>query len=444
VGVALLLFGVVLAEALDRISVSLPLVLGGCLALACGTALVVARYEVAITIGFLLSSIVLFQPAPSDGLFGLVMVVALVTRRWRFGRVPRLASALVAAFLILNVISITSVLSGAVAAQFFLITLYLLLFSVWLADYVDSAARARQLVRAYLFTAVLSAILATAALFIHYPLHRLMIGDGERAKGLFKDPNVYGPFLVPITLIMAEEIFHPRLLRLRRSARVFCFLALAVGVIFSYSRAAWLNLAIGIILLIVLVTLRRPDRRAISLVMTVMVGAVAIAGAIVVTGSLHFLDERAKLQSYDSHRFAAQARGLSLGLTHPFGVGPGQFELISPLASHSLYIRSLSEQGPLGLLVMICLIITTFVLGASNVVKGRDTYGISAAALLAAWAGVVANSFFVDTLHWRHLWLVAGLIWAGAMREGSLSAARRRSRTQLAGEDIAPIELRSS
>ena len=45
-------------------------------------------------------------------------------------------------------------------------------------------------------------------------------------------------------------------------------------------------------------------------------------------------------------------------------------------------------------------------------VLGRDTYGIGSAALLAAWCGLLANSVFIDTLHWRHLWLVAGLIWA--------------------------------
>jgi hypothetical protein len=47
-----------------------------------------------------------------------------------------------------------------------------------------------------------------------------------------------------------------------------------------------------------------------------------------------------------------------------------------------------------------------------NAVAGRDTHGIASAALLAAWCGILANSVFVDTLHWRHLWLVAGLIWA--------------------------------
>jgi hypothetical protein len=64
------------------------------------------------------------------------------------------------------------------------------------------------------------------------------------------------------------------------------------------------------------------------------------------------------------------------------------------------------------------------------VIHGSDTYGISAAALLAAWCGLVANSFFVDTLHWRHLWLVAGLIWAGAMRRKVMATSSRRTALQ--------------
>jgi O-antigen ligase len=150
-----------------------------------------------------------------------------------------------------------------------------------------------------------------------------------------------------------------------------------------------------------------------------IVGAVAIAGAVLATGSLGFLEERAKLQNYDTSRFAAQSRGLSTGLEHPLGVGPGQFDVVSPVSSHSLYVRSLSEQGLFGLFTIIALIVATMTLAALNVIRGRDTYGISSAALLAAWCGLVANSFVVDTLHWRHLWLVAGLIWAGAARSSA-------------------------
>ena len=324
--------------------------------------------------------------------------------------------------------------------KFFLITLYLCMFSLWLGAYIDRPTRARRLVCAYLFTAILSAVLASAALFVHFPFHTLLIGDGERAKGLFKDPNVYGPFLVPIILILAEEILRPRLLRLRRSYMLVCFLLLVLGVIFSYSRAAWLNLAIGLIVLIAVVTLRRPDRRAITLILVVLVGAGAIASAIVVTGSLGFLEQRARLQSYDTSRFAAQDRGLHVGLEHPFGLGPGQFEVISPVASHSLYIRSLSEQGVLGLLAIIVLVVGTMAFALVSVLRGRDTYGISAAALLAAWCGLVANSFFVDTLHWRHLWLVAALIWAGAMR-GRIVGPERMQRSAARGPAAARAPL---
>jgi O-antigen ligase len=417
--------GLGVAEVLYRDPATWTIAIGGGVVVALATALVVARFELAVYIGFLLSSIVLFQPAPSDALFGLIMTVAFVTGRFRLASVPRTPLVLVIAFLLLNVISASAVLNWSVAGSFFFITLYLALFSLWLAGYIDRPERARALVRAYLLTAVLSAFFATLALFVHFPDHTLLIGDTERAKGLFKDPNVYGPFLVPIALIVAAEINFPRVLRLRPSLRVLSFIVLVIGVVFSFSRAAWLNLAVGLIVLVVVVVIRRPDRRALSLVMTVVLGALALVGAIVITGSLSFLEERAKFQNYDTERFAAQARGVRFGLAHVFGVGPGQFELLSPLATHSLYVRALSEQGLPGLVVLAALVLATLIFGVLNVVRGRDTYGISSAALLAAWCGLIANSSFVDTMHWRHLWLVAALIWAGAMRE-RVDRSRRR------------------
>jgi MFS family permease len=47
---------------------------------------------------------------------------------------------------------------------------------------------------------------------------------------------------------------------------------------------------------------------------------------------------------------------------------------------------------------------------------GADAHGVGAAALLGAWCGLLVNGAFVDTLHWRHLWLVAALIWVAALR----------------------------
>jgi O-antigen ligase len=423
-GGLLLVLAVLLAQVLYRNPPSLGAALGGGLLLVVGVLLALARYDLAVTIGFLLLAVVLVEPAPSDALFGLVMAVAAVTGRFGLRRVPRTARLFVAALLILNILSMVDVISWSVGVRFFATTVYLGMFSLWLAAYIDRPSRARRLVRAYLFTAVLFAVATSIALFIHFPLSSTLIGDAQRGKGLFKDPNVFGPFLIPIALILAEEIFHPRLLRLRRPLMFGCFLALTLGVVFSYSRAAWLDYAIGLIVLIGIAVLRRPDRRAISLLLVVLVSGLTTLAVIVGTGSLSFLNERAHLQSYDTSRFAAQSQGLTAGLEHPFGVGPGQFDVISPVSSHSLYVRSLSEQGVLGLLAIISLVVGTLAFAAVNVLRGKDTFGISAAALLAAWCGLVVNSFFVDTLHWRHLWLLAALIWAGAMRQRTLAQRR--------------------
>ncbi len=90
---------------------------------------------------------------------------------------------------------------------------------------------------------------------------------------------------------------------------------------------------------------------------------------------------------------------------------------MSPLfdiSSHSTYVRVLAEQGILGFFVIVGLLLTTLILAGRNAVLGRGTYGIGSAALLGAWVSLLVNSFVVDTLHWRHLFFVAALIWAGS------------------------------
>jgi O-antigen ligase len=161
---------------------------------------------------------------------------------------------------------------------------------------------------------------------------------------------------------------------------------------------------------------RTGARRALrALGGIVLVGAVTVI-VLSATGSIHLLEQRAHLQSYDAHRFAAQSFGWNLGWTHPLGVGPGQFEYLSPVASHSLFVRTFAEQGPLGLLLWVALLLATLVVALRNVALGRDTHGIGSAALLGAWCGLIFNSTVVDTPHWRHLWVLVALIWAGAAR----------------------------
>jgi O-antigen ligase len=416
---ALLALFLAVGVVLGRSPLPLPIVLAFGVGLLGTLALAVARYDAAIALGIALLAVVRIEPAPSDLVFAVVIALAFVTGRLYLERVPLSMTLLVSGFLALNLLAATEALDGARAVAYFGITLYLAIFGLWLAAYVSSARRARLVLLAYLAGASLSAAVACLALVASFPGAQAF-ADGPRAQGLFKDPNVFGPFLVPAALILMEETVAPRLLRFRLALKLVLLLVLTIGIVFSFSRAAWLNLAIGTLVLLAVLALRRGGaRRAMTLLVVALIAGAALFGVVAATQSMDFLTERAALQDYDSQRFGAQASGLEVASEHPLGLGPGQFERISELSAHSTYVRALAEEGVLGALVVLGLMLLTLGFAARNVALGVDTYGIGSAGLLAAWCGLLANSSFVDTLHWRHLWFVAALIWAGtALRAG--------------------------
>jgi O-antigen ligase len=421
--VALGLLALGLVDAFDSIEVSFGLALAGGLALTGLLLLAIRHFDTAVAIGLLLMGVVRFEPAPPDLVFAVVIAVAAITGRFRIARVPRLMRWIVALLLVINLLSMIDVVSASEAIRFLFITVYLAIFALWLTGYVDSPKHARLVVVTWLAVAVVSAVVSVLALKMPLPGRDFILGskdNGERASGLFKDPNVFGPFLVPIAVILLEQRIAPRLPRLLRLGALSSWMALVVlcvGVLFSYSRAAWANLVIALLVMLVVSSMRRRGaRRALhALVVLLAIGGVLLI-VLNATGSIGFLEHRAHLQSYDTERFAAQSFGWQLGWTHPVGVGPGQFNAYFPVATHSTFVRVFAEQGPFGLLVWIALLLATLVLALRNAVIGRDTYGIGSAALLGAWCGLIFNSTVVDTLHWRHLWVVAALIWAGAMR----------------------------
>ena len=411
------ILGAVLGLALYAQPLSLPLVLVGGIGLVAMLALTLVRYDLAVALGVALLAVVRVEPAPVDAAFAVILVTAAVTGRFRLDRAPLSMVVLSGAFVALNLLSMMDAVDGARAVKFVSITIYLLAFALWTCGYVDGRKRARMVLRVYVGSAVASALLATIALRVHFPGSQFLItDDGARAMGLFKDPNVYGPFLVPAALMLLEESLRPSLLGRGRMLKRLGFLVLVIGVVFSYSRAAALNLGVGVgVMLIVLSARRGAGRRALALLVLVVVVVVAVGWAIVATGSLQFLEQRARFQTYDTQRFGAQRTGIELAERYPLGIGPGQFEVLSPVSAHSTYIRALAEEGVLGAAVLLALMFGVLVIAARNAVVGQSTHGIGSAALLASWCGALANSVFVDTLHWRHLWLIAGLIWAAAL-----------------------------
>ena len=411
-----LLLAVVFSLVLTRYppTVELAVVVG--VALLAVLTLALASQEAAAALGFTLLGIVLIEPAPADLVFFVVIAVVLVTGGFSGQRVSGTAIGIVGTFLALNLVSAVEVVDYERALTFFATTAYVALLALWLAGWVTNRRRAKVAAGGYLAAAALSAALGVLALFLPLPASELMVFE-DRVQALFKDPNVFGPFLVPAALILVEETLTPRLFEFHRLLKGLLLLLLMLGLIFSASRGAWANLAVGLGMLLVVLALRRGGgRKVLFALLLALVAAVFVAGAVSLSGSGDFLSDRARVQSYDADRFGAQAAGLEPAQRYPFGVGPGQFELVAPISAHSTYVRVFAEQGLPGILAFLAFLVFTLGAAVANAVRGRDTYGVGSAALLGAWCGLLVNSIVIDTLHWRHLWVVAALIWAGWMR----------------------------
>jgi hypothetical protein len=428
----------VAAAVFDRVAVPPALAVAGGLAFAGYVLLAVRWFDVAVALSFLLSGVVLVEPAPPDAAFSVLIAIALATGRFRPSQAPGSILLALSFLLGLNILSMMEAVSVSTGLRFAFITAYLFAFAVWLAGYINSERRTRILVVAWLAIAVTTAVIGLLAWAMPIPTRGLWLtSDFERVKGLFKDPNVFGPFLVPITMILLDQMMRPRLLRLRTPTALLLLGILALGILFAFSRAAWGNAAVAFVITLGTAAMARRGRgRALRTLVGVAVVGIAVVGELGATGSMGFLHQRAQLQTYDTDRFAAQHAGYELGWTHPVGVGPGQFQFHHDVETHSTYVRTLAEQGFGGLAAWLAILIITLILAVQNTLRGWSTYGIGAGALLGSWCGLIVNSAVVDTLHWRHLWVVAPLIWVGAM--SNRRAERAVQRRESSGSALSP------
>src|SRR5205807_991351 len=253
--------------------------------------LALARYEWAVGLGLALLAVVRFEPAPSDLVFLIAIAVSVATGHFRINRVPAVIAMLLGAYVTLTLLGFSGVADSSRALRFSFITAYLVLFALWLTSWTTTRKRAAIIARTYVFAAVLSAVLGVLAVVAPIPGKTTFLEYGHtRAVGLFKDPNVFGAFLVPAALIVIDETLSRKLLTGRRDTKIAMFLVLALGVVFSFSRAAWVTLAVGIATMIVIYSLRRGGgRRAVALLAVVAFAGGAVAVAVAASGSVNFL-----------------------------------------------------------------------------------------------------------------------------------------------------------
>ena len=284
---------------------------------------------------------------------------------------------------------------------------------------------------------VVSSVIAVLCYFGFLPLGEFVLFY-DRIKGFFKDPNVFGPYLV-ISAVYAIHRLQSR--HCTRAQQVWWWCACissSVGVLLCFSRAAWANFALTLFAFFALNAIaNRADgslrRNIVYFVAILAILGATLAYAMTIPQVAEVIAYRTEMQSYDEDRFATHEAAMELGIQNPLGVGPGQSFAYLNYATHSLYLRLFSENGAIGVVSLLAFMLLTLVrcvwLSQTSLTRvQRSLFSLVAAAIF----GTLINSFAIDTLHWRHYWLLLALgwmpVWANNALDDSTASERAKRR----------------
>jgi hypothetical protein len=282
---------------------------------------------------------------------------------------------------------------------------------------VNTERRLAAITRGCVIGGVIASLAAIIGYFRIFPGLNDLLLLYDRARGTFKDPNVLGAFLIFPTLLALQPIIAGRL---RDALKGTMLLGLFVpAILLSFSRAAWGQIVYCslVALALTFVTTRSPSQR-LRLVLLSVTGVVVLIGFV---GALLSIDvvaelfkQRASLsQSYDvgaQGRFARYALGAVVGLEKPFGIGPLQFSKYFPEDTHNSFLNAFMSGGWLAGACYPALVLLTLVYGFHATLI-RTPWQQSTITVFAGYFGVATESFIIDTDHWRHTFLLIGLLW---------------------------------
>lgn len=387
---------------------------------------------VALAVGS--SFYVAVEPAPTDLIF-LVLFAAVVLLpgiRFPLDLNPVLGGGLLL-FVGASVLSLLSSQDFERGVFYLSVTLYLL--AAWfvivslLANY---GSRMWELIlRAFLVAATIVAVIGLIGHFstVLQDYLYLQTPYGERARGTFKDPNVYAPFLVAALLLVINRMITGRILS---PVMIGLLCLFAIEILGAFSRGGYVNLAVAVVvyLALQLFIMRRRDwlLRCLALLGLGLIVIVPVAFVFLqATGLDDFLSGRLRLQHYDAERFGTHALSIDIFGESPLGIGPGQSERQLPISTHNLYLRVAIENGLFALFGFCAFVATTLWICLRGVLRRGGPFYDLYACCLAILAGALVNSLVIDSLHWRHLFLFLAIpvgLWQHELWTARAAAAR--------------------
>jgi hypothetical protein len=371
---------------------------------------------VVLYVTVLASSIAFIEPSPHDALMGVLALACLIAGV-RFERHIALLFLLLLIWNVAGLLSLLNVPGQEQTLQYAGTSVYLAVATVLFASLFahNTMPRIVTVRAAYVLTATVISAAGIAGYFNLFPHAHDLFATYDRALGGFKDPNVFGPFLIWPALVVIERM-------LVRRIRLIDFLVIGIlllALLLSFSRGAWFHFAAScaVMMMIAFVT-AGTNRERLRIVALSAIAIAAVAGLIVLALSFDSIGamfrERAQLvQSYDvgsGGRFTLQEMALTDLLNFPNGMGPFEFSRVHGLQQHNVYLQAFLVYGWAGGMAYLTLLVAT-VWTAMRTVFVRTPWQPYLICAFATFVGEILEGFVIDTDHWRHFFLLLGMIW---------------------------------
>lgn len=385
-----------------------------------------------VAFGVFLSGFVIREPAPYE----VIMAVQIAIWFLLGLKISRSVAPLLVLLLLFNIgglLSLTVMKDITGAPLYMAVSIFLALTSVFYAAIIENGHHRLLIIfRAWVAGAVITSLLGILGYFHAFPGAEIFTRY-DRAMGAFQDPNVFGPYLVAPAIYLTYRLLTARL------SRAFFYvpgiLILALGIFLSFSRAAWGLFAFAALALIVVMLLKERTAAfrmkifmlAITAVVLLML---AIAGAMQSKKVSDLFMNRAKLvQDYDGARLGRFERhkiGFLMAMERPLGMGPMVLGKMFGEDEHNIWLKSLTTYGWLGFACYLILVWSTLYIGFRALLRDRPWQPY----LMVAWIVLAGHALIgnvIDLDHWRHVYLLYGIIWGCFALENNWQKRSRQS-----------------
>ncbi len=385
-------------------------------------------------IGFIvfLGAFVINEPAPYELLLAPVILVwAFFGLRLNRHILPMIVLMLL--YVVGGFLGLTQLNGYKDGAIYMTVTAFLAVSSIFFAAVISEAPERRlQIIKsAYIAAALVAALFGIAGYFSLFPGAELFTLY-DRAKGTFQDPNVFAPFLILPAVLLYRDILTHRLSQSPWKAALL--LVLLFALLLAFSRAAWGMTVLSVLLVTLMAYLtsaHTSDRLRILVYfgLGMLVISLMIAVALTIPAIQDLFQQRGALvEDYDAGRFGRFGRhiaGFFLVQEHPLGIGPFQFAKLLGEDEHNMWLKGFTTYGWLGGFAYIALAIWTLVAATPLIFKPRPWQPI-VQCVYVVFVGHLLIHNVIDNDHWRHLFLIYGMLWGAIAAEKLRTRASRR------------------